>query len=120
MTGNPPTSAGAGTPLNTLLGTTPDGLVFLNGIGVPGVADAGDRSGSVPYSQNWNASLAFNFGKTAIEVAYVGNKGSHLYLPPVNINPRDINFVESLEAQNINAETAFADPLGRRSLLGAS
>jgi len=119
LTGNPPTSAGAGTPLATLLGTTPDGLVFLNGIGVPGVADAGDRSGRVPYSQNWNLSLAFNFGKTAIEVAYVGNKGSHLYLPPVNINPRDINFVESLEAQNINAETTFADPLGRRNLLGA-
>jgi hypothetical protein len=40
-------------------------------------------------------------------------------MPQVNINPRDFKFVESLEAQNINAETTFADPLGRRNLLGA-
>jgi len=120
LSGNPPTSAGNGTPLATLLGTTADGLVFLNSIGVPGVADARSRSGKVPYSQNWNLSLSFElFKNTVIEFAYVGNKGSHLYLPPVNINPRDINFVESLEAQNINAENTFADPLGRRNLLGA-
>lgn len=120
LTGNPPTSAGAGTPLNTLLGTTADGLVFLNSIGVPGVADAGAGSGKVPYSQNWNLSASFElFKNTVVEIAYVGNKGTHLYMPPVNINPRDINFVESLEASNINAETAFTDPLGRRNLLGA-
>lgn len=120
LTGNPPTSAGSGTPLNTLLGTTSDGLVFLNGIGVPGVADAGAGSGKVPYSQNWNLSASFElFKNTVVEIAYVGNKGVHLYLPPVNINPRDFKFVESLEASNINAETTFADPLGRRNLLGA-
>ena len=120
LTGNPPTSAGAGTPLNTLLGTTSDGLVFLNSIGVPGVADAGAGSGKVPYSQNWNLSASFElFKNTVVEVAYVGNKGTHLYLPPVNINPRDFKFVETLEASNINAETTFTDPLGRRNLLGA-
>jgi outer membrane receptor protein involved in Fe transport len=119
LTGNPPAS-GTGTPLNTLLGTTADGLVFANSIGVPGVADAGAASGKVPYSQNWNLSMSLElFKNTVVEVAYVGNKGTHLYLPPVNINPRDIDFVESLEAANINAETAFADPLGRRNLLGA-
>ncbi len=120
MTGNPPSSSGAGTPLNTLLGTTADGLVFANSIGVPGVADAGAASGKVPYSQNWNLSMSLQLTKhIVVEAAYVGNKGTHLYLPPVNINPRDINFVESLEASNINAETTFADPLGRRNLLGA-
>jgi len=119
LTGNPPAS-GAGTPLNTLLGTTAEGLVFLNSIGVPGVADARAGSGKVPYSQNWNLSASFElFKNTVIEVAYAGNKGTHLYMPPVNINPRDIDFVESLEAANINAETTFADPLGRRNLLGA-
>jgi outer membrane receptor protein involved in Fe transport len=120
LSGNPPTSAGAGTPLNTLLGTTPDGLVFLNSIGVPGVADAGSGSGRVPYSQNWNLSASFEpFKNTVVEIAYVGNKGTHLYMPPVNINPRDFKFVESLEASNLNAETTFTDPLGRKNLLGA-
>lgn len=120
LSGNPPTSAGNGTPLDVLLGTTADGLVFNNSIGVPGVADAGEGSGKVPYVQNWNLSLAFELSKnTTVEIAYVGNKGSHLYLPPVNINPRDIDFVEFLEGQNLNAETTFSDPLGRRNLLGA-
>ena len=54
-----------------------------------------------------------------VEVAYVGNKGTHLYMPLVNINPKDINFVESLEAQNLSSEATFNDPLGRRNLLGA-
>ena len=110
---------GNGTPLNTLLGTTADGLVFGNGIGVPGLANE-FTSGKVPYSQNWNLALQFDVLKgTAIEVAYVGNKGTHLYLPLVNINPRNLDFVTYLETNNIAAETAFADPLGRRNLLGA-
>ena len=25
---------------------------------------------------------------TVVEVAYVGNKGTHLYMPLVNVNPR--------------------------------
>ena len=41
-------------------------------------------------------------------------------MPLVNINPKDIKFVEQLEGQNINAETAFADPLGRKNVLGAT
>src|ERR1044072_5877087 len=50
--------------------------------------------------------------------AYVANKGPPLNMPLVNINPRDNDFVEFLEAQNLNAETAFNDPLGRRNLAG--
>ena len=41
-------------------------------------------------------------------------------MPLVNINPKDFSFVELLESQNLNSETAFADPLGRRNLLGAT
>ena len=51
---------------------------------------------------------------TTFEIAYVGNRGTHLYMPNVNINPHDIGLVELLEGSNINAETTFADPLGRR------
>src|SRR5581483_8909538 len=109
---------GSGTPLNTLLGTTPDGLVYGNGIGIPGVA-VDVTNGKVPYSQNWNLAIQFEpLRDTAVEVAYVGNKGTHLYLPLVNINPRNLDFVTYLETNNIAAETAFTDPLGRRNLLG--
>ena len=117
LTGNPPFIAGGS--IDQALGTTADGLVFLNSLGTPGFAIASSGSGKVPYVQNWNLSLSMQLFKMAVEVAYVGNKGTHLYMPLVNINPKDINFVETLEGQNLNAETTFADPLGRRNLLGA-
>jgi hypothetical protein len=120
LSGNPPQLSTVS--LEQRLGITPDGLVFLNSIGIPAFADTGFAGGSekVPYTQNWNLSLSFEpFRNTVVEVAYVGNKGTHLYMPLVNINPRDTDFVELLEGSNIPAETTFADPLGRRNLLGA-
>ena len=118
LTGNQPFIAGGS--IDTTLGTNSDGLVFLNSLGTPGFVVDAEGSGKVPTSQNWNLSIQFEPWKnTLVEIAYVGNKGTHLYMPLVNINPKDIDFVESLEAQNLNAETAFADPLGRRNLLGA-
>ncbi|HUE82886.1 MAG TPA: TonB-dependent receptor [Pyrinomonadaceae bacterium] len=119
LSDNPPFIAGA--PIDQVLGTTPDGLVFLNSLGTPGFSIIEEGSGKIPYSQNWNLSLSFEpFKNTVVEVAYVGNKGTHLYMPFVNINPKDIGFVEFLEGNNLPAETAFADPLGRRNLLGAT
>lgn len=122
LTGNPPFISGA--PVDTVLGTNSDGLVFNNSLGTPGFAINIDGSGKVPYSQNWNLSVQFEARKElVIELAYVGNKGTHLYMPLVNINPKDIDFVEFLEGQSLigggNSETAFADPLGRRNLLGS-
>ena len=118
LSGNAPLIAGR--PIDQQLTLTQGGLVFLNSLGIPAVADAGSDSGKVPYSQNWNLAVQFELFKgTVVEVAYVGNKGTHLYLPLVNTNPRDVNFVELLEANNLSAEGTFADPLGRRNLLGA-
>lgn len=120
LTGNPPQLTAVS--LQQRLGATPDGLVFLNSIGVPAIADTGIDGGSakVPYSQNWNLTLSFEpFKNTVVEMAYVGNKGTHLFMPLVNINPRDRDFVEFLEGSNIPAENNFNDPLGRRNLLGA-
>jgi len=118
LSDNPPFIAGA--PIEQVLGTNSEGLVFLNSLGTPGFAIATEGSGKIPYSQNWNLSVSFEpFRNTVIEVAYVGNKSTHLYMPLVNINPKDINFVEFLEGNNLPAENTFADPLGRRNLLGA-
>jgi hypothetical protein len=118
LSGNPPFIAGGA--IDATLGTNADGLVFLNSLGTPGFVISPEGSEKVPTSTNWNLSVQFEpFNNTIVEVAYVGNRGTHLYMPLVNINPKDIDFVESLEAQNLNAETTFADPLGRRNLLGA-
>jgi hypothetical protein len=122
LTGNPPaiTPATFEQALTNTLGLNSDGLITLNSLGVPGFSYPGDDSGAIPYSQNWNLSLSFQLLKNmAVEVAYVGNKGTHLYMPFVNENPRNVDFVELLEGSNVNAETAFADPLGRRNALGA-
>jgi hypothetical protein len=122
LSGNVPQFRGV--PLAQALGIPADGLIYLNSLAIPGFADFGDSgSAKVPYSQNWNLSFAFEpLRNTVVEVAYVGNKGTHLYMPLVNINPRNLDFIESLEvnpAATGNAETAFSDPLGRRNLLGA-
>ena len=92
----------------------------MNSLGVPGFAVVQDGSEKVPYTQNWNLTVSFEIMKnTSVEFAYVGNRGVHLYMPNVNINPRSTSFVELLEGSNVAAENAFADPLGRRNALGA-
>lgn len=118
LTGNNPNVSAP--PLAQTLGIDSNGLITTNSLGVPGYAYAGDGSKKIPYVQNWNLSLQFEaFKNTFVEIAYVGSKGVHLYTPLRNINPTNINIVEQLEANNINVDTAFADPLGRRNSLGA-
>lgn len=120
LSGNPPLQGTGGT-LDQILGTDSNGLVFLNSLGVAGfAADFSSGSAKVPYSQNWNLSVQFQpMRNTVVEVAYVGNKGTHLYLPLVNINPRDVNLIDTLESQSVDATGTIADPLGRRNLQGA-
>ncbi len=121
LSGNAPV-VGGGTfqqALTNTFGLNSDGIIPLNSLGVPGFAIA-EGSGKVPYIQNWNLTVSLEiFKNTSLEVAYVGNKGSNLYAPRQNINPVDPAFTELLEASNVAAETAFADPLGRRNALGA-
>ena len=123
LTGNVPLQGG-GTfqqVLTNTLGLTSDGLVTLNSLAIPGFATVGSGSGAIPYTQNWNLSLSFELTKNMmVEFAYTGNKGTHLYMPNQNLNPRSTSFVELLEASNVNAETTFADPLARKNTLGAT
>jgi hypothetical protein len=123
---NQPVSLSYNPPLGTAgdliqkLNISPDGLNFANSIAMSGFVYPGDGAGKIPYSQNWNLSVSMEILKnTVIELAYVGNKGTHLYMPLRNVNPRDPNFVDQLEVNNLNAEQTLADPLGRVSLVGA-
>src|SRR6185295_16305044 len=77
----------------------------------------------VPYVQNWNLSVSLELSKSSVlEVAYVGSKGTHLFMPRINANPRDLDFVEALEVAGgtQNADTTIVDPLGRRNLIGGA
>lgn len=114
---------GSSTPLNTLLGTDANGLVFQSSLAIPGVAvDFNDPDlGRVPYSQSWNLAVQFApLKNTTIEIAYVGNRGVHLYTPQININPRDLSVINILEANNVSPTGTATDPLGRKTLLGAN
>jgi hypothetical protein len=72
----------------------------------------------VPYSESWNVALQFQpFKNSTIEIAYVGNRGVHLYTPQININQRDISTISTLTANNINPTGNTTDPLGRTNLL---
>lgn len=122
LSDNNPTQ-GTSVPLNTLLGTDSNGLVFAKANVIPGVAvDINDPEyGKVPYSQSWNFAIQFSpFKNSTIEVAYVANRGVHLYTPQININPRDTNTLSTLIANNINTLATIADPLGRTPLLGGA
>ncbi|HYJ90189.1 MAG TPA: hypothetical protein VEV84_02690, partial [Pyrinomonadaceae bacterium] len=114
---------GSSTPLDTLLGTDANGLVYLSSLAIPGIAvDLTDPSvGKVPYSESWNLAVQFEpFRNSTIEIAYVGNRGVHLYTPQINISNRDYNSLTNLTTNNINPTNTVTDPLGRRTLLGAA
>lgn len=52
------------------------GLTAANGLGVGGPVT---NTMTTPYNQQWNFTIAHQFGRgSAIEVAYAGNKGTHL------------------------------------------
>jgi hypothetical protein len=105
--------------LDTLLGTDENGLVFLRGLGVS--AFAGNGAGDVPYATNWNLAVQFEpMRNMVVEVAYVGSQGRHLYLPQVNINPRNVDLIEQLEANGVDVTGNIADPLGRTNLQGST
>lgn len=127
LSGNAPLQGTADT-LDSILETDANGLVFLKSLAVPAFAVGGaNPSGKVPYSQNWNLAVQFElFRDTVVEVAYVGNKSTHLFLPFININPRDVDTIEQLEGSGLCATCSLQqatgtinDPLGRTNLQGS-
>ena len=127
LTGNPPLQGASGT-LDSILGTDSNGLVFLKSLGVPGFAvKPTSASGKIPYSQNWNLTVQFEpFRNTVVEVAYVGNKSNHLFLPFINVNPRNVNLIDTMEQSGLCATCtlqdptgSIPDPLGRTNLQGS-
>ena len=67
------------------------------------------------------------FRDTVVEVAYVGNRSTHLFLPFININPRNVDLIEQMESSGLcptctlqdATNPLIPDPLGRTNLQGS-
>lgn len=107
-------------PTNTLLGlnNNSNGLLYSQAVLFPSYVLTGENS--VPYVQNWNVSIQRQFGtRNMIEIAYVGAKGTHLYMPNVNLNNPNTADVLAFEAAGQNETTVTVnDPLGRLNANG--
>jgi len=104
-------------PANGLLYIQPNGFSSLT---MPGFALSPNHHS--PYSQNWNFTLAWDAGRhTTVELAYVGNKGTHLFEGGEDINPTNFNLVvNTLDPANVNpysttGSSGVVDPLGRQT-----
>lgn len=94
-----------------------DGLVYLGSINVPGYAVSAEAG--IPYMQNWDLTLSYKLGKnTSVEMAYVGSKGTRMFLPFENLNTRPFDYIQSLYGANLDPNTTVADPLGRLDVIG--
>jgi hypothetical protein len=67
-----------------------------------------------PYVNSWNLTLSWQATPTtAIEFAYSGAMGIHLFMGPENINPKNSNVISAELGQNINTTATIPDPAGR-------
>ncbi len=72
-----------------------------------------------PYAQNWNLTLDYPLGPNSVlEFAYVGNKGTHLFLPRINANPSSLDLINALYGKNLSVTATIPDPLGRKNAVG--
>jgi len=100
------------------LSIPPDGLLYLDAINLAGTAATGaavSPNARVPYLQSWSLSAAYELPfRTVLEVAYLGSRGSHLFLPPVSLNPVPFELSEAYLGRGLNPLDDVNDPLGRR------
>jgi hypothetical protein len=114
---NPPV-LNAITPAQAI-GAPSDGLLY-NGtanssLNLSGIGYAVSSNYHTPYVQNWNFTLSWQVNSsTSMEISYVGSKGTHLFEPRENIDPRSLSLLNAETAQNVATTTAsVTDPLGR-------
>lgn len=112
---NPPVLTG-GTPDQNIAAPS-NGFVGLNSLYYLNVGGFAISPGyKTPYVQSWNLTLSTQLNQsTSIEISYVGNKGTHLFLGKVNIDPKDQALLNALNANNVSSTNTIADPLGRKN-----
>jgi hypothetical protein len=91
-----------------------DGLLYLESINYSGLARVISPNFHVPYVQSFSLQIQYELPRqNMLEVAYTGSKGTHLFLPPINMIPRSYDTAESFFRIGASPETAINDPLGR-------
>ena len=91
-----------------------DGLLYLDSINYASLARVVSGNFHVPYVQSFSLLISYELPKqNVLEVAYTGAKGTHLFMPPINIVPRSYNTAESFFRIGSSPDTAINDPLGR-------
>jgi hypothetical protein len=112
---NPPVLTGGTAEQN--IAAPSNGVVTTNSLYYLNVGGFAISPGfKTPYIQNWNLTMSMQLNKsTSMEVSYVANKGTHLFLGRVNINPKDQALLNALNANNVNSTNTVADPLGRKN-----
>jgi len=92
-----------------------NGVVTTNSLYYQGIGGfAVSPNYHTPYIQNWNLTLSWQANpSTTIELSYVGNKGTHLFEPHVNVNSKDQALINAQNAANVNTTATINDPLGR-------
>jgi hypothetical protein len=112
LSSNPPNDPVIG--WNQVLNVPSDGIVWDNSINYLNSGFAVSGNMRTPYAQNWNTTISYQFsGRDTIELAYVGNKGTHLFLPKTNENSTSLSLSNALVANNVSPTSTVNDPLGR-------
>ncbi len=98
-----------------------DGLLYLGSINLVGTATAVSPNAHIPYVQSWSLSVSYEVMRnTVLEVAYTGAKGTHLFLPPINLNPVPFDVSEAYWSRGLDPlNPNVNDPLGRTTPTGA-
>jgi Carboxypeptidase regulatory-like domain len=93
-----------------------NGIVTTNSLyyqqGVGGYAVSSNYH--TPYIQNWNLTISWQINHTStLEIGYTGLKGTRLFMPNENINPKSSNLLDAQNAANVTTTNTIADPAGR-------
>jgi hypothetical protein len=93
-----------------------NGIVTTNSLyyqqGVGGYAVSSNYH--TPYIQNWNLTISWQVNPTTtVEIGYTGLKGTRLFMPNENINPKSSPLLDAQNAANITTTNTINDPLGR-------
>ena len=89
---------------------TTNSLYYQSGIGGFAVSP----NYHTPYIQNWSLIASWQMNPTTLmEISYVGNKGTHLFMPHENVNPKNVSLLAAQIAANVNTAATINDPLGR-------
>ncbi|HJZ96615.1 MAG TPA: carboxypeptidase-like regulatory domain-containing protein, partial [Candidatus Solibacter sp.] len=103
-----------GAPANGIV--TTNSLYYQSGVGGYAVSS----NYHTPYIQNWNLTISYQLNHTTtMEIGYTGLKGTRLFMPHENVNPKVSSYLDALNAANVNPTATIADPLGRVTPTGA-